>query len=78
MKKILFMEDSITDAGRNRDEGTLLYMGQRYLVLCAGRILKDNPGEFEVDNKGISGHRIVDIYARIKKGFLDIEGLNQY
>lgn len=73
MKKILFMGDSITDSGRVRDENNRFYMGEGYPCMCAGRIMKDYPGEYFVENVGISGHRIVDIYARIKKDFWNLK-----
>ena len=73
MKKILFMGDSITDSGRVRDENNRFYMGEGYPCMCAGRIMKDHPAEYFVENVGIGGHRIVDIYARIKKDFWNLK-----
>ncbi len=66
MKKILYFGDSITDAGRNADRGSLISIGQGYPVITASRLSLDHPGELEFDNRGISGHRVVDLYARIK------------
>ncbi len=65
--KILFLGDSITDAGRERNGGFRLGMGQGYPVMCAGKLGFDEPDKYEFLNTGISGDRIVDIYARIKK-----------
>ncbi|MBR5870272.1 MAG: lysophospholipase [Clostridia bacterium] len=59
--KILFQGDSITDCGR----GTGL--GQGYPLLVSARLGLDAPGAHEFLNFGISGNRIVDVYARIKK-----------
>ena len=73
MKKILFMGDSITDSSRVRDENNRFYMGEGYPCMCAGRIMKDHPAEYYVENVGIGGHRIVDIYARIKKDFWNLK-----
>ena len=33
----------------------------------------DNPGEYEFINRGISGNRIVDVYARIKADIINLE-----
>ena len=65
--KILFFGDSITDAGRNREMPTHLYgLGCGYVRVIADRLLGENPTAHEIINKGISGNRIVDLYARIK------------
>lgn len=68
MKTILFQGDSITDAGRNREVDRL--MGHGYATMAAAEIGLDYPNEFEIINRGISGNRIVDIYARIGKDIL--------
>lgn len=71
MKLILFQGDSITDAGRdfNYDPD----MGYGYATMTAGKILVDYPGQFRFLNRGISGNRIVDLYARIKKDIINLE-----
>ncbi|MBR2472270.1 MAG: SGNH/GDSL hydrolase family protein [Clostridia bacterium] len=71
MKTILFQGDSITDAGRNRDVDRL--MGHGYATMAAGEIGLDYPNEFEILNRGISGNRIVDIYARIGKDIIALQ-----
>ncbi len=63
--KILFLGDSITDAGRSRNEQRLL-MGQGYPVICAGKLGAEYPDKFQFVNTGVSGNRITDVYARIK------------
>ena len=63
--KILFQGDSITDVGRNRNSGSTVSIGQGYACLIDGRLSVDYPGKFEFVNLGISGNRIVDVYARI-------------
>lgn len=70
MKTILFQGDSITDAGRNFQDDA--YMGYGYATMTAGKIAVDWPGEYQVINKGISGNRIVDVYARIKKDIINL------
>ena len=70
MKTILFQGDSITDAGRNFQDDA--YMGYGYATMTAGKIAVDYPGQYNVVNKGISGNRIVDVYARMKKDILNL------
>lgn len=66
MKTIVFQGDSITDCGRNTQNGSTIEIGQGYAMLVASKLGYENPGEFEFVNKGISGNRVVDIYSRIK------------
>ena len=66
--KILFYGDSITDAGRNKDSKAShnsLY-GFGYVMQVLGRLYEKSPVDYEVINTGISGNRIVDLYARAK------------
>ncbi len=65
--RILFLGDSITDAGRSREGVERLLMGQGYPTMCAGRLGMDHPDRFEFVNTGVSGNRITDVYARIKR-----------
>lgn len=69
MKRIVFWGDSITDCGRNRND--LYHMGTGYAYLVKADLGYCCPGEYEFMNHGISGNRIVDLYARIKAGFLN-------
>ena len=62
--KILFYGDSITDAGRLTDWVGGYSAG--YVGEVAAELLCDYPQKFEIINTGISGNRIVDLYARIK------------
>lgn len=70
-KLILFQGDSITDGGRNRDD--LASMGESYAYMVKGQLGCEYPGEYEFINKGISGNRIVDIYARIKNDIINLK-----
>ena len=70
MKKILFQGDSITDASRMREHPYNL--GQGYPNFVAGRLGLQYPGEYEFQNRGISGNRIVDLYARSKCDILNL------
>lgn len=71
MKTFLLQGDSITDAGRNRESDA--YRGSGYPTLIAAELMYDYPGQFKVINRGISGNRVVDLYARIKKDFLNLK-----
>ena len=66
--KVLLYGDSITDAGWNRNAaiGALDSYGVGYARAIAGALVARNPKENTVINRGISGNRIVDLYARIK------------
>ena len=71
MKTVLFQGDSITDAIRFREHETSLGMG--YPVLVAGELGCKYPGELCFLNRGISGDRVVNLYARWKKDCLNIK-----
>lgn len=70
-KRILFQGDSITDCGRNRND--FYGMGDGYPNLVKASLGLDCPGEYEFINRGISGNRIVDLYARIKADFINLQ-----
>ncbi len=71
MKTILFQGDSITDAGRIREQK--IDLGKGYPRLVAAQLGYDNPGAYAFINKGISGNRIVDLYARMKSDILNLK-----
>lgn len=71
MKKILFMGDSITDAQRNRESDA--YMGAGYATMVAGALGYIEPYTYEFMNRGISGNRIVDLHARIRKDMINLQ-----
>ena len=71
---ILFQGDSITDAGRNYDDSRLSHAcGQGYMYLIASRLGAVYP---ELDlcfyNRGCSGNRVVDLYARWKEDAINL------
>lgn len=70
-KNILFQGDSITDCGRNRVD--FYSVGNGYPNLVKATLGYDNAGEYEFINKGVSGDRIVDLYARIKCDFINLK-----
>lgn len=70
-KLILFQGDSITDCGRNRED--LASTGTGYMHMVTGRLGCQYPGAYTFVNKGISGNRIVDVYARIKADIINLK-----
>ena len=69
--KILFQGDSITDADRNWNDDSRL--GAGYPRLVEATLGFNEPGKYEFVNKGISGNRIVDVYARIKRDIINLK-----
>ena len=70
MKTILFQGDSITDCRRERDNNA--HVGHGYALMVKSELGADNPGKYEFYNRGISGNRVVDVYARIKKDIINL------
>lgn len=68
MKTIVFQGDSITDAGRNRENENERGIG--YPTLVAAELGFKYPAEFRFINEGVSGDRIVDLYTRIKRDII--------
>ena len=71
LKRILFQGDSITDCGRNRSD--FYGVGSGYASLVKACLGMDRPNEYEFINRGVSGNRIVDLYARIKADFINLK-----
>ncbi len=69
-KRILFQGDSITDCGRKREE--FYGMGTGYPWLVKASLGLEQPEGYEFINRGISGNRVVDLYARIKADFINL------
>lgn len=64
---ILFQGDSVTDCGREQTGGAgypAVGLGPGYAGLIASRVWRDLPGKWDFRNRGISGNRVVDLYAR--------------
>ena len=73
MKTILFQGDSITDCGWDRKAPTVISnLGAGYARLVSAELGYENPGEYTFYNRGVSGNRIVDLYARIKADFINL------
>ncbi len=72
MKKIiLFQGDSITDALRSRDNEE--FRGHGYATMVAGALGAAEPLQYKFINRGISGNRVVDLYARIRKDMINLK-----
>ncbi|MCX7918966.1 MAG: SGNH/GDSL hydrolase family protein [bacterium] len=68
---VLFQGDSITDAGRNRNESDSLGFG--YVLFAASWFHASHPEKpVRFLNRGISGNRIKDLQARWKQDCLDL------
>lgn len=67
--KVLFYGDSITDMNRLKDNVSAVpfKLGNSYALVTGAYLVGKDPALYDVVNKGISGNRIVDLYARIKK-----------
>jgi lysophospholipase L1-like esterase len=75
---ILFQGDSITDCGRNREAGStpnnLEGLGRGYALMAAAELLITRPADgLRAFNRGISGNRVVDLYARIQGDILNLK-----
>ncbi len=65
--KILCIGDSITDMERNKGVELLPYnYGVGYPFYLQGKLAVEHPVEYTVINRGVSGNRITDLYARLK------------
>ena len=65
--KILLYGDSITDASRIREEEYCPGAhGYGYARMITNELMGTDPYKYQVLNRGISGNRITDLYARVK------------
>ena len=71
-KFILFQGDSITDCSRSRDASND-HAGYGYAQFVKGSLGAKYPGEYSFLNRGVSGNRIVDVYARIKADIINLK-----
>ncbi|MEM6427965.1 MAG: SGNH/GDSL hydrolase family protein [Deinococcota bacterium] len=74
--RLLFQGDSITDANRSTDIDTPnqpASLGSGYVNLITAKLLHNQPElGLTVINRGISGHRVVDLYARWKRDAINL------
>ncbi len=73
MKTFLFQGDSITDAGRDDENQDNFGLGCGYAFLLASDIEKNNKSKIKFINRGKSGDRITDVYARIKEDIINLK-----
>ena len=73
MKTFLFQGDSITDTNRVDDNEDNFGLGCGYALLLASDFLKNRKDEFRFINRGNSGDRITDVYARIKEDIINLK-----
>ncbi len=85
MKTILFQGDSITDCDRLRNENSKGIrgfaqklankrpLGKGYPAMVAAALDAENAGEYAFINRGVSGDRVPDIYARIVRDIINIK-----
>ena len=66
--KIVFFGDSITDMNRQREseDGSVYSYGVGYTNFVVGELTCQDPTKYQCINRGISGNRVVDLYARVK------------
>jgi lysophospholipase L1-like esterase len=65
---ILFQGDSITDAGRNKEDSsynTARALGTGYAMLASAGLLKNHPSmDLKIYNRGISGNKVFQLAGR--------------
>lgn len=72
--KVIFYGDSITDAGRNYEvDFQPESYGYGYVKYAVESLTAEDPEKYALYNRGISGNRIVDLYARIKKDVWNLQ-----
>ena len=67
---VLFQGDSITDAGRSRENDVAI--GAGYPAFVSGIMGYQQPGKYAFINRGISGNRITDLIARVKYDIINL------
>ena len=72
-KIILFQGDSITDAGRIKEPGKENNKGYGYANMVTGELMANEPYKYKCFNRGIGGHRSIDLYARIKQDMINLK-----
>ena len=70
-KIILFQGDSITDCGRSRT--SRFSRGDGYATMVTGALSAQEPYKYTCYNRGISGNRVIDLYARIREDMINLK-----
>ena len=70
--KIVFLGDSITDGGRDRNNETSL--GDGYVKILADKLRPIYPDtDIELVNKGIAGEEVCDLLARVRRDVIELK-----
>lgn len=73
---ILFQGDSITDAGRKKDDAgfnTTSVLGSGYAMLAGAELLHKNPSQnLKIYNRGISGNKVYQLAERWEKDCISL------
>lgn len=74
---VLFQGDSITDAGRAKDNGNpndMSALGRGYASMITSQLLGEYPEKkLQCFNRGISGHKVPDLAARWQADTIDLK-----
>jgi len=74
---ILFQGDSITDAGRNRDEkafNNTRALGGGYALLASSQLLQEHAGkDLKIANRGISGNKVYQLAERWEQDCIELK-----
>ena len=70
--RILFQGDSITDAGRSRENDGMVGVGYP-LFVKAELGYEEMEKNHKFFNRGVGGNRVTDVYARIKRDILNLK-----
>jgi lysophospholipase L1-like esterase len=74
---ILFQGDSITDAGRNREEkafNNTRGLGSGYALLAASQLLQEHAGkDLKIANRGISGNKVYQLAERWEQDCIELK-----
>ncbi len=74
MKKIVLIGDSLTDMWRFHDVDLKVHSyGCGYPFFVEGELATRSPKKYAIYNRGVSGNKSVDIYARLKSDCLSME-----
>ncbi len=71
MKRILFQGDSITEAGRSKEDER--NKGCGFATLVSAKLGFERPGEFEFINRGIGGNRVIDLLSRVETQITELK-----
>jgi lysophospholipase L1-like esterase len=71
---VVFQGDSITDGGRDRKQlAPHAGLGSGYVMMAVARLLAEHPrAQLRCYNRGVSGNRFVDLYARIRADVINL------